>query len=66
MPLFGWLHSTGFSLLWQGDLTAPSDGSFILIFDNSFSSFRKKQLYYKLAVPTTAGDAAIEEVDVDA
>lgn len=34
----------------QGDIVAPDDGALILIFDNSYSMFRKKQLYYKLSI----------------
>jgi hypothetical protein len=47
-----------------GSVTADSDGSFILIFDNTFSTFRKKQLYYKLAVPTSKDAPTIDESDV--
>ena len=49
-----------------GSVTADKDGSFILIFDNSFSTFRKKQLHYKLAVPTATDEPDVVESDVTA
>jgi len=49
-----------------GSVTADKDGSFILIFDNSFSTFRKKQLHYKLAVPTATDEPDVVESDVAA
>jgi hypothetical protein len=36
-----------------GDITAPEDGALILVFDNSYSMFRKKQVYYKINLPST-------------
>lgn len=53
-------------MLFQGDVTATDDGSFILIFDNTHSMFRKKQLYYKLSVPTEAEQPQVTEADVEA
>lgn len=48
----------------SGDLTAPGDGILILTFDNSYSMFRKKQLYFKLGGTMT--QQSVEESDVSA
>jgi hypothetical protein len=55
-----------------GDIAAPDDGALVLVFDNTHSMFRKKQLYYKLSMPTTqdlpapAAAAAAADADDDA
>jgi len=48
----------------SGTVTSPAEGSFVMIFDNSFSTFRKKQAFYKISIPTSKGPAQYVESDV--